>query len=169
MKKSLIIAALAVCTATAVQAQEKVEKITKTRTTVKSSLGNETVYKTVKETEVTPTSLKKSDQGQLNQSLQRGKTMVKKEVTYTYNDSDFRLEETQNGYAIKRTRENNTSEYGTMRKLAKGDVYLMKTKEGISVNYFDKNGNMVSEKYNDEDDTVTTITYEVKPNDKMYK
>ena len=95
--------------------------------------------------------------------------MVKREVTYTYNDSDFRLEESPNGYTIKRTRENNTSEYGTMRKLAKGDVYLMKTKEGISVNYFDKDGNMVSEKYNDKDDTVTTITYKAKPKDKMYK
>ena len=45
----------------------------------------------------------------------------------------------------------------------------MKTKEGISVNYFDKDGNMVSEKYNDKDDTVTTITYKAKPKDKMYK
>lgn len=167
MKKSLLIGIFALCTATAVQAQEKIEKITKTRTTVKSSLGNETVYKTVKETELTPVTLDQGDKGQLNQSLQRGETVIRKEVTYTYNDSDFSLEETANGYTIKRTRENDTSEYGTMRKLSKGDVYLMKTKEGIAVSFFDKNGNMVSEKYNDQDDTVTTITFKVEPAEKM--
>ena len=163
MKKTIFTAAIALLTITATQAQEKMKETTTTRTTVKSSLGNETVYKTVTETAVTPLSLNPEDKGNVNQTLERGQTMVKREVTYTYNDSDFKLEETENGYKIMRTRENDTSEYGTMRKLSKGDVYLMKTKGGISVSYFDKNGNMVSEKYNDADDSVTTVTYTIQP------
>lgn len=86
-----------------------------------------------------------------------------REVTYTYNDTDFMLEENDNGYTIMRTRENDKSQYGTMRRLSKGDTYLTKTADGISVSYFDENGNMISEKYNDEDDIVTTVTYKMKP------
>ena len=162
MKNIAFTAAIAIMTIGGLQAQEKVEKTTTTRTTVKSSLGDETVYKTVKETAVTPTYLDPSDEGQTNQSLETGYTIIKREVTYTYNDSDFMLKESDYGYTIMRTRDNNTSQYGTMRKLSKGDVYLTKTMDGISVNYFDDEGNMVSEKYNDKDDTVTTITYKTK-------
>lgn len=167
MKKLVYTIALTALSICAVQAQEKIEKTTKTRTTVKSSLGNETVYKTVKETQVTPVSLDEKDAGELNQSLQRGETMIKREVTYTYNDSNFTLEESANGYKIMRTHEDNTTEFGTMRKLAKGDVYVMNTTDGISVSYFDDDGNMVSEKYSDKDDSVTTITYSVKESPEM--
>ena len=162
MKKFIYTLCAALVTMTAVQAQETVEEKTTTRTTVKSSLGNETVYKTEKVSTVTPTQLDPADEGKVNQALQSGNTIVKREVTYTYNDSEFKLEESESGYTIMRTREDSTSEYGTMRKLAKGDVYLLKTADGISVSYFDNNGNMVSEEYNNDDDSVTTVTYKVK-------
>ena len=162
MKKFIYTLCAALVTMTAVQAQETIEETTTTRTTVKSSLGNETVYKTEKVSTVTPTQLDPADEGKVNQALQSGNTIVKREVTYTYNDSEFKLEESESGYTIMRTRENSTSEYGTMRKLAKGDVYLLKTADGISVSYFDNNGNMVSEEYNNDDDSVTTVTYKVK-------
>ena len=162
MKKLIYTLCAALVTMTAVQAQETIEETTTTRTTVKSSLGNETVYKTEKVSTVTPTQLDPADEGKVNQALQSGNTIVKREVTYTYNDSEFKLEESESGYTIMRTREDSTSEYGTMRKLAKGDVYLLKTADGISVSYFDNNGNMVSEEYNNDDDSVTTVTYKVK-------
>ena len=162
MKKLIYTVCAALFTITAVQAQEKIEETTTTRTTVKSSLGNETVYKTEKVSTVTPTQLDPADEGKVNQALQSGNTIVKREVTYTYNDSEFKLEESESGYTIMRTRDNNTSEYGTMRQLAKGDVYLLKTADGISVSYFDENGNMVSEEYNNDDDSVTTVTYKIK-------
>ena len=162
MKKFIYTLCAALVTMTAVQAQETIEETTTTRTTVKSSLGNETVYKTEKVSTVTPTQLDPADEGKVNQALQSGNTIVKREVTYTYNDSEFKLEESESGYTIMRTREDSTSEYGTMRKLAKGDVYLLKTADGISVSYFDNNGNMVSEEYNNDDDSVTTVTYKVK-------
>ncbi len=169
MKNIMYTAAFALLTVGATQAQEKIEETTTVRTTVKSSLGNETVYKTTKETQLTPIQMAEGQEGQENQYQERGRTLVMREVTYTYNDSDFTLEENDNGYTIMRTRENDMSEYGTMRRLSKGDTYITKTADGISVSYFDNNGNMVSEKYNDEDDTVTTVTYVMKPSMKVSK
>ncbi|WP_035336507.1 hypothetical protein [Dokdonia sp. PRO95] len=162
MKKLIYTVCAALFTITAAQAQETIEETTTTRTTVKSSLGNETLYKTEKVSTVTPTQLDPTEKGQLNQTLQRGNTVVKREVTYTYNDSEFNLKESEDGYTIMRTRDNDTSEYGTMRQLAKGDVYLLKTANGISVSYFDEDGNMVSEEYNNDDDSVKTVTYKIK-------
>ncbi|TVZ51530.1 hypothetical protein [Dokdonia sp. Hel_I_53] len=163
MKKIFYTAAFALLTVGVAQAQEKIEKTETVRTTVKSSLGNETVYKTTKETQLTPVKIAPGQEGQENQVQERGRTLVMREVTYTYNDTDFMLEENDNGYTIMRTRENDKSQYGTMRRLSKGDTYLTKTADGISVSYFDENGNMISEKYNDEDDIVTTVTYKMKP------
>lgn len=54
MKKIFYTAAFALLTVGVAQAQEKIEKTETVRTTVKSSLGNETVYKTTKETQLTP-------------------------------------------------------------------------------------------------------------------
>lgn len=162
MKKLMYTAAIAILTIGATQAQEKIEETTTTRTTVKSSLGNETVVKKETVTAVTPTKLDPQDSGELNQNQVESPTMIKRKITYTYNDSDFNLTETKDGYTITRTRENDASEYGTMRELAKGDVYMMKTIDGISVSYFDENGNMVSEKYNDADDSMTITTFEKK-------
>lgn len=165
MKKLIYIAVLGVLPILSLQAQEKIEKTKTVETTVKSSLGTETVTKKVKTTEITPTKLDPSESGMENQTLVSGNTMIKKEVTYTYNDSDFRLTQTDTGYKIMRTRDNNTSEYGTMLKLSKDDVYMLKTDNGISVSYFDDNGNMVSEQFNDEDDSVTITTYKAKSSD----
>lgn len=105
--------------------------------------------------------------GELNQSLKRGKTMIKRDVTYTYNDSDFKPEESDNTYKITRTHENSATEYGSMHKLAKGDLYIMTAEDGISVSYFNKDVNMVSKTYNNEQETVTILTSSVRKDPEM--
>jgi len=164
MKTIFYTAALALLTVGAIQGQEGtsvVEKTKTTRTTVKSSLGNETVTKKETTTAITPSEFKKGSEGDLNQVRVPGQTLVRTTTTYMYDDSAFSLEETPMGYNIMRLQEDTNESYGSMRKLSRGDVYMMKTDDGISVGYFDEDGNMVSEKYNSEDDTITTVVYKI--------
>lgn len=160
MKRIIYIAAFAILPIVSLQAQQKISETNTVRTTVKSSLGNETVTKKTTTTKITPTRLDPSQAGQENQTRVSGIPMIKKEVTYTYDDSDFNLTQTENGYTITRTKDNNTSEYGTMLKLAREDVYMLKTDDGISVSYFNDNGDIVLEKFSDEDNSVKITTYE---------
>ncbi|RMB59409.1 hypothetical protein EAX61_07415 [Dokdonia sinensis] len=167
MKTIFYVAAFALCTVGATQAQEKsmedkVEETSTVRTTVKTALGNETVTKKTTTTKVTDKMLDPADAGKTNQRLIAANTKVRTETTYTFDDADFKLTETPSGFTVTQSNDNNSAQVATLTKLARGDVYLMRAGDETSVSYFDKDGNLVSEKYDDEKDTMTIIKYEVK-------
>ncbi len=167
MKTILYTAALALCAITTTQAQEKpmedkVEETATVRTTVKTALGNETVTKKTTTTKVTDKMLDPADAGKTNQKLLSANTKVRTETTYTFDNADFKLKETPRGFTVIQSTDSNSAQIATLTKLAKGDVYLMRKGDEISVSYFDNDGNLVSEKYDDSTDSMTIVKYEVK-------
>lgn len=157
------------------QAQNKnVTDVTKTTvTTVKDSDGEKQVVKQQEVQEVQNIELQNADSKALNKDMKETPVEVTSKTTvtnpdgstrtvdidrsayYDYNGKNYQLKLDPAGYAII-SPEN--KKVGVLRATSTNS-YIYRGKNSTSIGYFDTNGNLVVETYDDKSDKVTIETY----------
>ena len=174
MKKIFVTAILLAFGLTA-NAQVKQQQVTKESTTKRVTVDDGTTPKTIQRTESTETrqniELQDAESNKLNKDVKPTPVQVQKSTTisgtgiptqeidrssyYSFNGRNYQFSSDNSGYRIASP--DNTN-YGVLRKLSNGN-YIYRTKDKVSVGYFDENGNFVVETYDDKSDRITVETY----------
>lgn len=82
-------------------------------------------------------------------------TEVGKTISYVYDDRSYTLVADETGYHMMSPA---NKDLGVMRKTSNNN-YIYRTKDKISVSYFDADGNLVVETYDDNSDSITIEKY----------
>ncbi|HNP33350.1 MAG TPA: hypothetical protein PKN96_08660 [Flavobacterium sp.] len=154
------------------QAQNQNKKIetVETTTTVKDNKGEHKVVKKQEIKEVQDIELKEVPKGTLNTDIQPTPTQATVTTTvnvdgqervvdvdhsayYSYNGERYHVLSDKAGYTVSSP--NNVS---VLRRTSNNN-YIYKNKDKFSVGYFDANGNLVLETYDEKTDKVTIETY----------
>lgn len=162
MKRLFIIAALAFGVVSYGQTTgDKIEKTQVTKTTVNNGATSDTRTKKVTTTSEREIALNPADEGQVNQSL-ASDMKTRTNVTYSGDDNtNYRLKAEKSGYSVMRMNGKDSKNQAKMRKLSSG--YMYQDSKGTSYAHFDKNGNLIVETYNKNNDTIEMRTYKVQP------
>lgn len=174
--KTIVLSGLALLATMGMQAQNKnVTDIQKTTvTTVKDSDGEKKILKTQEVQEVQDIELQDADSKALNKDMKQTPVQVTSRTTvtnpdgstrtvdvdrsayYDYNGKNYQLRLDPSGYAII-SPEN--KKVGVLRATTTNS-YIYRGKNSTSIGYFDTNGNLVLETYDDKSDKVTVETYQ---------
>lgn len=154
-------------------AQNKnVTKETKTtKVTVNDGTEPKTLVKTEKMEAVQDIELKDANSKKLNKDIKPTPVMVKETTTisgdyippqqlgqtvrYQMDGKDYIFLTDKTGYQIQAP---NNKNYALLRRTSNNN-YIYRTDDKISISYFDTNGNLVVETYDDGTDTVTKEVY----------
>jgi len=173
--KTIVVSCMALLSTIGIQAQNKnVTDVSKTTvTTVKDSDGEKKYMKTQETQEVQNIELQNADSKALNKDVKQtpvqvtsvtsvtnpdGSTRtvdVDRSAYYDYKGKNYQLRLDPSGYAII-SPEN--KKVGVLRATSTNS-YIYRGKNSTSVGYFDTNGNLVLETYDDKSDKVTIETY----------
>ncbi|RYJ45174.1 hypothetical protein NU09_0808 [Flavobacterium beibuense] len=82
-------------------------------------------------------------------------TEIGKKISYIYDDRTYTLVADKTGYHIMNP---SNKDVGVMRRTS-NNSYIYRTKDKISVSYFDTQGNLVIETYDDKSDNITIQRY----------
>lgn len=174
--KTIVLSCLTLLATIGLQAQNKnVTDVSKTTvTTVKDSDGEKKFLKTQETQEVQNIELQNADSKALNKDLKQtpvqvtsvtsvtnpdGSTRtvdVDRSAYYDYNGKNYQLRLDPAGYAII-SPEN--KKVGVLRATTTNS-YIYRGKNSTSIGYFDTNGNLVLETYDDKSDKVSVETYQ---------
>ena len=173
--KTIILGLTAILFSLNIQAQNKNVKseVTTTVTTVKDNKGEKKLIKTEEVKEVQKIELKDADSNKLNKDIKETPVKVTDITTitaddgvtktididrsayYKLNGQKYQVAIDQNGYNFYSP---NGKQKGVLRRTSNNN-YIYRTKDTTSYGYFDSDGNLVLETYNDKTDTVTITTY----------
>lgn len=173
--KTIVLTIAAVVFTFSVNAQNKnVTQVTKTTvTTVKDSDGEKKLTKKQNVSEVQNIELQNSDSKSLNKEVKEtpvqvttttqitnpdGTTRtvdVDRSSYYDYNGKKYQITLDAAGYKVT---DPDTKTTSLLRKTST-NAYIYKDKDRTAVGFFDTNGNLVIERYDDQSDKVTTETY----------
>lgn len=173
--KTIILGITAILFSLNIQAQNKNVKseVKTTVTTIKGAKGGEKkIIKTEEVNEVQKIELKDADSNILNKDIKETPVEVTTTTTltadgvsriveidrsayYELNGQKYQISLDQNGYNLIFP---DRKEKGVLRKTSNNN-YIYRAKDNTSFGYFDSNGNLVLETYNDKTDTVTVTTY----------
>lgn len=159
-------------TANAQVDQKQVTKESTTRTvTVDNGETKRKVSKTERTEAVQDIELQNAESNQLNKDIKQTPVRVQKSTSisgtgipeqeidrssyYSFNGRNYQFQSDNSGYRITSP---DNKEYGVLRKLSNGN-YIYRTKDKVSVGYFDDKGNLVVETYDDKNDRITVETY----------
>lgn len=174
--KTIVLSGLALLATMGMQAQNKnVTDIQKTTvTTVKDSDGEKKILKTQEVQEVQNIELQDADSKALNKDVKQTPVQVTSRTTvtnpdgstrtvdvdrsayYDYKGQNYQLKLDPAGYAII-SPEN--KKVGVLRATTTNS-YIYRGKNSTSIGYFDTNGNLVLETYDDKSDKVSVETYQ---------
>ncbi len=174
--KTILVSCMTLLFAMSIQAQNKnVTDIQKTTvTTVKDSDGEKKILKTQEVQEVQDIELQDADSKALNKDMKQTPVQVTSRTTvtnpdgstrtvdvdrsayYDYNGKNYQLRLDPSGYAII-SPEN--KKVGVLRATTTNS-YIYRGKNSTSIGYFDTNGNLVLETYDDKSDKVSVETYQ---------
>jgi len=174
--KTILLSGLALLATVGMQAQNKnVTDVSKTTvTTVKDSDGEKKFLKTQETQEVQNIELQDADSKALNKDMKQtpvqvtsvtsvtnpdGSTRtvdVDRSAYYDYKGKNYQLRLDPSGYAII-SPEN--KKVGILRATTTNS-YIYRGKNSTSIGYFDTNGNLVLETYDDKSDKVSVETYQ---------
>lgn len=173
MKKALLTTAILFFGLTLSAQNTNVTKETKTTTvTVNNGERPKKIVKTEKKNEVQELKFKDADSKKLNKDLAPTPVMVNSSTVistdgttvaeinrsnfYTMNGNNYQLvTDNLGGYKIASPTDVN---YGVLRKTSNNN-YIFKSNDKISVAYFNQNGDLVVESYDDNSNGVTVETY----------
>jgi hypothetical protein len=172
--KNIVLGIVAFLFSLHIQAQNKNLKteVKTTTTTIKDSEGEKKIIKTQEVQEIQNIELKDAESKILNKDIKETPVQVT-EITkitdngqiklidvdrsayYIYNDKKYQVVLDEKGYVMYFP---NGEKSAILRKTSK-DNYIIKTKNNFSFGYFDENGNLVLETYDDKTDEVIITTY----------
>jgi len=175
--KTLYLSLLALSIGVSASAQNKqVQKESKTTvTTVKDSDGEKKLIRTTTSQQVQNLEFENAESNALNKDLKPTPTQVTATTTittpdgstrvvdvdrsayYTFGDRQYQVSVDRTGYTLSQDKK----PVGVLRNLSTNS-YIYKTKEGTSYGYFDENGNLILQSYDDKNDKITTEIYKRK-------
>jgi len=178
--RTLILGIAAVLFTINSQAQnQNVTSVSKTTvTTVKDSEGEKKLVKKENTQEVQNIELQNPDSNQLNKDLKASPVQVTSttEITdangntrtvdvdhsayYSIGGSKYKVASDVAGYTMM---EPTTGKRTAILRRTSNNNYIYRTKDKTSIGYFDKNGNLVLETYDDKTDKITVETYTKTP------
>ena len=173
--KNMMTIALALLLTVGLQAQNKnVTDVTKkTVTTIKDSDGQKQVVKEQKIQQSQNIELENADSKALNKDIKNSPVEILSTTTvtnpdgttrtveidrssaYQFNGIDYMLSLDPSGYVVM---DKNNQKIGILRATTTNS-YIFKGKDSISIGYFDVDGNLVLETYDEASDIVTTRTF----------
>jgi len=173
--KTILVSCMTLLATISIQAQNKnVTDVSKTTvTTVKDSDGEKKYLKTQETQEVQNIELQDADSKALNKDMKQtpvqvtsvtsvtnpdGSTRtvdVDRSAYYDYKGKDYQLRLDPSGYAIISP---DNKKIGVLRATTTNS-YIYRGKNSTSIGYFDTNGNLVLETYDDKSDKVSVETY----------
>lgn len=173
MKYLTLIAALAFSYSMSAQ-NTNVQKETKTTTvTVNNGKEKKKLVKTEELEATQDVELEDAESNKLNKNVKQTPVRVQSSTTvavdpdfnreigqisnYTMNGQDYVFVTDKMGYRISSSA---NKEYGVLRKTS-DNRYIFKTKDKTSIGYFDANGNLVVESYDNDRDGVIKETYTI--------
>ncbi len=167
------IASLALVFSAKAQTTNVQKESTTTVTTVKDSQGEQKLVKTQTQQQVQNLEFQNADSNALNKDLAPSPTQVTASTTitapdgttrtvdmdrsayYTIGGKKYQVAIDNSGYTVSG---DNSKKMGVLRNTGP-NTYLYRTKDKTSVGYFDANGNLILQSYDDKTDKVTTETY----------
>lgn len=173
MKNLIVTVSLILCTTFVFAQNKNVQKEEKTTVkTIKDSDGERKIVKKQEIKEVQNIEFEKTDKNTLNKNIKQtpvhvtsttevsvdGVTRsieVDRSAYYNLDGTKYEIAVDKTGYSIKDTDGNNL---GLLRKTSNNN-YLLVTKEKVSVGYFDNNGNLIVETYDDKNDVLIVDKY----------
>jgi hypothetical protein len=178
--RTLILGIAAVLFTLNSQAQnQNVTNVSKTTvTTVKDSDGEKKLVKKENTQEVQNIELQNADSNELNKDMKASPVQVTSstQITdangntrtvdvdhsayYSIGGNKYRVSSDVSGYSM--TEPTTGKRTGILRKTSNNN-YIYRTKDRTSVGYFDKDGNLVLETYDDKTDKITVETYTKNP------
>lgn len=173
--KTILVSCMTLLATISIQAQNKnVTDVSKTTvTTVKDSDGEKKYLKTQETQEIQNIELQDADSKALNKDMKQtpvqvtsvtsvtnpdGSTRtvdVDRSAYYDYKGKDYQLRLDPSGYAIISP---DNKKIGVLRATTTNS-YIYRGKNSTSIGYFDTNGNLVLETYDDKSDKVSVETY----------
>lgn len=173
--KTLFISMLAIVLSINSQAQNtnKKTEVKTTTTTVKDSKGEKKIVKTEETKEVQKIKLEAEKPNTLNIPMKPGQSTevttktqvsvngvtqfvdVDRSAYYTFNGQKYQVATDNSGYTMTLP---NTEEKIILRRTSNNN-YIFKNKDKLSVGYFDAEGNLVVETYDEKTDTVVLEKY----------
>ena len=172
--KTIVIGMFAFLLSISTQAQNQNKKVeTKTTvTTVKDNKGEHKIVKKEETNEVQNIELNPVPAGTLNTEMKETPTQattttkvnvdgtervvdVDHSAYYDYNGQKYQVAASKSGYTMSNPSAKNTS----YLRRASNNNYIYKNKDKFSVGYFDANGNLVLETYDEKTDKITVETY----------
>lgn len=173
MKNLIVTLSLILCTSFGFAQNKNVQTEEKTTVkTIKDSEGEKKIVKTEKTKEVQNIEFEKSEKNTLNKEMKQTPVEVtsKTEVSvdgvtrsinidrssyYNLNGTKYEVAVDKTGYSIKNTTGKNL---GILRKTSNNN-YLYVTKNKVSLGYFDAEGNLIIETYDDKNDVINVDKY----------
>jgi hypothetical protein len=143
-----------------------------TVTTVKDSEGEKKLVRTQSTNEVQNIQLQDEQSNKLNKDVAPSPVQVTsttqitapdgttrtvdvdRSAYYSFGDRKYKVAVDNTGYTMM----DNDQKAGVLRKLP-NDTYIYKSKDGTSVGYFDADGNLILNTYDDKTDNVRTEIY----------
>lgn len=173
MKNLIVTLSLIICTGFGFAQNKNVQTEKKiTVKTIKDSEGEKKIVKTEETKEVQNIEFENSEKNTLNKEMKQTPVEVtsKTEVSvdgetrsinidrssyYNLNGTKYEVAVDKTGYSIKNTTGKNL---GLLRKTSNNN-YLYVTKDKVSLGYFDAEGNLIIETYDDKNDVIVVDKY----------
>jgi hypothetical protein len=138
---------------------DKIEKTVTTRTTVKSSLGEEVKVKKEKVSAAQELVVEKD--GTTNQGVRYKPVKVSKKTVFESGGEQFEITPDPKGYSITILKNGNKKSYGKIRKMSRPNAYLLITDEGNAFGYFNQKGDFIVESYDAKNDKISVETFAI--------
>lgn len=165
MKTLFLCATLALTTVSFAQVEntDTLKETTVTKTTVKSSLGEDVSIK--KQERIAKQKLALEQDGTTNQTVNRKPVVVETSTTFVYDGEDYIIEPDPKGFLITIVKDGNESDYGKIRKMSRPNAYLLVTETGNAFGYFNAKGDFVVESYDPVNDVIVVDSFAISEDD----
>lgn len=165
MKTTVLIMALAMSSTLFAQRgnTDKIEKTVTTRTTIKSSLGEDVKVK--KEKISAQQELVVEKDGTTNQTVRYKPVQASKKTLFESGGERFMIAPDSKGYKITIMEDGVNKRYGKIRKMSRPNAYLLITDDGNAFGYFNEKGDFIVESYDAKNDKIVMETFAISKED----
>ncbi|MBW2960693.1 hypothetical protein [Mesonia aestuariivivens] len=160
MKKLILSLAILSFTFGFAQNEDKMSKTVTTKTTIKSSKGEDVAVKQKKYS--SEEKLQVENNNKTNQTVSRKPVKIEESTTFSSGNESYTIAPDKNGYTMMSTKNGKQKMYGKIRKMKDHNYYILAKENENSFGYFDEDGNFVVESYDADNDAVYLKKYNLK-------